>query len=538
MRGAVWKKLGSRFVPWRASSRYVRLLELGTGHSSRVALAVAAQGDGVQRLVVIKSVGEGPAGDGACAARLSNEARLMARMSHPNVVQVQAVCREKASPAIILEYLAGPSLAELVASANEAPEFSLELRIAIVTRLLAGLDYAHRLRDLSGGRVGVVHGAVSPDHVMVTYQGQVKLIDFGGARRRPLKPARPPCRRALPYLPPEHFRGEPDLRVDVFAAGAILWELVARSPLWGQQPMLTVLRRVRAGNMPRLRDAVPGVDVELEQICRRALAPRPDDRYPSARAMREDLERYLASRGGVPSDAAIGALVRNVRREQRQEVRRAIEARWSELGLPPSPSPSTRATALLSATSWLQGAARSRPVASAVGASLALGLLAWGAFTWGSLLGRGLDESGAPAVALAPCATEPGALDTRAVALAERANSPQLLELSVVVRPTQAVLYLDGRRLSSNPLRASLVSDGLPHTLRAEAVGFEPWSQTLPPGAAPPIEATLQPTSAPARGNRRPSVSPAAARRGAAAGGGSKKLALAEVRAARGGDRR
>jgi len=559
--GAVLEKLKSLATLRRAGPRYARLLELGTGQRAQVALAAAIEADGVHRLVVIKSGGAGRV-DLAANARLLNEARLMARLNHPNIAQAHGVCRGRA-PALILEYLAGPSLAALLATANEAAELTLELRVAIVMRVLSGLDHAHRARDVAGGLAGVVHGGVSPDNVVVSEQGQVKLVDFAAARLRPSKPPRIPARRALPYVAPESFRGDPDVRLDVFGAGAILWELIARAPLWGQLPTLTIMRRARASNMPRLRDVVADIDPELERICRSALAPQPDDRYPSARAMLDDLERYLSKRGGVPSDAALGAMVRSVCREQRLEAQRTIEARLAELGLsraasPPAPlgaTPTRGQPGAAPACDVPHGDAAPdgmpppglpsllwRPAALAA-ASLFLALLAWGAFTWGSVLGArdAREESREPPRLPSPAVVagvgrEPAVERARASpapALAAT-DGPRLLPLQVDVRPSHAVLFLDGQRLSSNPMRAALVNDGLPHTIRAEAPGFEPLSHMLQPGAALLLDVSLQPSSVAGHPDRvKAGPAPGPAKRGATLARAPKRLALDEARRAR-----
>jgi serine/threonine-protein kinase len=551
--GAVLENLKSLRMPWRAGPRYAPLFELGTGQRSQVALAAAIEAGGVHRLVVIKSAGAGQV-DAAARARLLNEARWTARLSHPSIVQSHGMCGSRAAPALILEYLPGPSLTALLATANHAAELTLALRIAIVMRVLSGLDHAHRARDVAGGLAGVVHCAVSPDNVVITEQGQVKLIDFAAARLRPSKPARFPIRRALPYVAPESFRGDPDVRVDVFGAGAMLWELIAKEPLWGQLPTLTILRRARASNMPRLRDVVADIDPELERICRSAVAPQPDDRYPSPRAMLDDLERYLAKRGGVPSDGAIGALIRSVCREQRLEVQRTIEARLAELGLartvPARVAPgdaarrdlpaSTREAAPSDGSSpvWLS-IARQRPATWAAAASSFLALLAWGAFTWGTVLGarRAREDSREPPSVASRdlVASSKGGLSRDAVlpsAAPEASAGPRLVALQVDVRPSHAVLFLDGQRLSSNPMRAAFVGDGLPHTIRAEAPGFEPLSQTLQPGAALVLDASLQPrTGQPGRAK----VSPAsrAPARGASLAAAPKRLGLDAARHAR-----
>jgi eukaryotic-like serine/threonine-protein kinase len=269
-----------RVQNWWASGRggaprYSRLLELGSSQQSSVWAAVARSADDICQMVVLKGVGNDRAGDGEAVQRLLDEARLTARMNHPNVVAMHGLLREGTRPVMVMEYLAGQSLAALLASANDLREFSLELRIGIVARLLRGLDYVHRLRDFDGRPLRVVHGGVSPDNVLITYDGEVKLIDFGRARVRASALDDPLARRRLPYAPPEQFSGAPDLRGDIFSVGVILWELVANRPLWGRIPTPMLVRRLLAGDIPRLRDVVPAVDGELDRICARALAPHP-----------------------------------------------------------------------------------------------------------------------------------------------------------------------------------------------------------------------------------------------------------------------
>jgi hypothetical protein len=447
---------------------YSRLLELGSSQQSSVWAAVARDADDICRMVVLKGVGNGRAGDGEANQRLLDEARLAARMNHPNVVAMQGLLREGTRPVIVMEYLAGQSLASLLASANDLREFSLELRLAIVARLLRGLDYVHRLRDFDGRPLRVVHGGVSPDNVVVTYDGEVKLIDFGRAHVRASGLDDPLARRRLPYAPPEQFSGAPDLRGDIFSVGVILWELVANRPLWGRIPTPTLVRRLLAGDIPRLRDVVPSVDGELDRICAQALAPHPEGRFRSAGDLRGELEHYLAARQALVADAAIGGLVCNACRELRRAAQKTIDARVGELGLslPQAIVPSASAVAVPRPISHER---RQRTVAaSIVAAAILVAIL-----LWLTLRREPSAETGPNEVA------------------ASHAN--RLVRLGLSVRPAHALLSIDGRRLSSNPLQATMVWDPHVHTVRGEADGYEPFTTTFRLDADVTIDAVLRP---------------------------------------------
>ena len=248
----------------------------------------------------------------------------------------------------------------------------------------------------------------------------------------------------------------------------ILWELVANRPLWGRIPTPTLVRRLLAGDSPRLRDVVPTVDGELDRICARALAPHPEGRYRSAADLRGELEHYLAARQAFVADTAIGALVCNACRELRRATQKTIDARVGELGLPLAQAsvPAPSATALPSAVAHER---RQRTVAASIVAAaiLVAGLL------WVTLRREPSAETGSNEVAAA--------------------DANRLVRVGLHVRPAHAVLSIDGRRLSSNPLQATMVWDPHVHTVRGEADGYEPFTTTFRLDADVTIDAVLRP---------------------------------------------
>jgi serine/threonine-protein kinase len=269
--------------------------------------------------------------------------------------------------------------------------------------------------------------------------------------------------------------------------GVVLWELVAGRPLWGALPVPALVRRLIAGEIPGLREAAPAVDAELERICRRALAPRPESRYRSAAEMRGELEAYLARRGGVASDSALAALVRSACRDERRHRQRLLEARLSQLGLSAMRAP------VASSPSWSEARALLARIrgarASAVGAGAAVLLLV----TW--LLTRAAADPSSQGDA---SAQRSGAATPTAPSAAKPSSEPEplaqaarVVRLAIRVEPASAVLFLDGQRMFSNPLDAQLVLDSRPHTLRASAPGYAELVSSFQVGADLTLAAEL-----------------------------------------------
>lgn len=502
-----WRRGAPRHAP-----DYAPILDLSSSDASRVWLALSRNAEGVCQLVVLKTLADARARDERARVELMDEARLAARMNHPNVVRLQGLQTLGALPVLVLEHLAGPSLTTLLATAGGLQRFSLELRLTILVRLLSGLDHVHRLRDFDGRPLRVVHGAVSPDNVVVTYDGVVKLIDFGRARAHVSRIPVRLDRRRLPYAPPEQFSGEPDARGDIFSAGVLLWELAANRPLWANVPAPNILRRLLAGDLPRLREVAPAVDEELDRICTRALSPRPEGRYRTAAELRSDLERYLASRGAPVSDAALAAFVSAACRDQRRETERVIEARLVELGVSfprvAAGADVARAAGPLARLERLERRPAAILAAAIVAASIVIALALSLTFPRAAPAARPSESREAASLAQSAAPRPPAELR-----LSEDAEpAARLVRLDVRVRPSHAVLSIDGQPLSSNPLVGSMVWDPHWHTLRGEAPGFEAFVTRFQLDSDVTIDATLQ---------REPS--------GAVRRGGVPSAALAEL---------
>jgi serine/threonine-protein kinase len=293
------------------AGKYRIVSRLGSGGSATVSLAVSQGLAGFSKLVVLKSIRGGAKAPNRSIDMFLNEARLSARLNHPHVVQVYEVAEHDALPVIVMEYLDGHSLASVLAGAFDLPDFTRELRLTIMTKVLAGLHYAHTLRDFSGRALELVHRDVTPQNVMVTYDGQVKLVDFGvaqmgGSSRRPRTHK---IAGKLGYMAPEQMHGRCDRRADVFAAGILLWELITLRRFWGNQKEADVMRQLLAFDIPQRRTLAAEMGDQLAQICARALAPDPAARYATAAEMQADLERHLLEHSSFVMESTIGQLV-------------------------------------------------------------------------------------------------------------------------------------------------------------------------------------------------------------------------------------
>jgi eukaryotic-like serine/threonine-protein kinase len=266
--------------------RYQRLMPLGSGGMANVHLSLALGQSGFKRLVVVKSVREELVADPAMRQMFLAEARISARLNHPNVVQVSEVMETPEGVMLVMEYLDGLALSAAYRNAGDL--LTLAMRLRVLCDVLAGLHYAHELVDYHGTPLGVVHRDVSPQNVLLTFDGRVKLLDFGIAKvtSAPDRTRTGVIKGRIAYMPIEQLTGKAvDRRTDVFAVGCLLWEAAANTRMWGKLTEPQIVREQLRGNIPRL-SAHAEVDAELERIVSKATAHMPVDRYASAEQLR------------------------------------------------------------------------------------------------------------------------------------------------------------------------------------------------------------------------------------------------------------
>jgi eukaryotic-like serine/threonine-protein kinase len=308
------------------SSAYRRIAELGRGGMAQVHLATRAGAHGVSKLIVIKELRPELAAEESFRRMFVDEARLATRLNHPNVVQTFEVTRDGDRDVMVMEYLEGQSLATIRKGVRA--ELLLPLELHVIACTLAGLEYAHDLRDHEGRPFGVVHRDVSPHNVFVTYSGEVKVVDFGIAKAADssVHTETGTFKGKLAYMAPEQARGEKvDGRADLFSVGVMLWEALAGRRLWKGLPDTAILHQLMQGKFPSPREFNANVPRELEAIVARALAVNREERFANAREFRASLEAFATTMTERPSRQVIGELVASAFAAERRRVRALVD---------------------------------------------------------------------------------------------------------------------------------------------------------------------------------------------------------------------
>ncbi len=335
----------------RSFGRYSLFDFIGKGGMAEIFLARQRTDLGATRLCVVKQILPGLAGDPTFSELLVHEAKLAARLSHGNVVQVFDLGREGDRLFIAMEYVEGFDFNDLLRRCSQAKvRFPFELGVHVVREALRGLGYAHRRVDDEGKLLGIVHRDVSPSNLLVSFEGEVKVCDFGIARATETVPARGATAHELDeavrgkagYMSPEHARGEAiDARADVFAAGIVLWEVAAGRRMYRTgEGRGSLIEQARAANVPELpTQGVPDPE-RLRAVVGRALAVDRDARYPSAAAMLRDLESYAAGARLMTSPLQLGDWLASTFGADIVERRRARERAVAALEQAPAESAS------------------------------------------------------------------------------------------------------------------------------------------------------------------------------------------------------
>lgn len=315
----------SRALVGSSGLSYRPLKQLGEGGMAQVFLACAYGNADFSKLVVLKIMRdlEHP----HLREMFLEEARVSARLNHPNLVQVYEVADAGDLPFMVMEYLEGKPLTKL-----RGAVLPREMLLTIVSEALVGLHYAHEATDFDGGPLKLVHRDVSPHNIFITYDGAVKILDFGIAKTVSGKghTQTGEVKGKLSYMAPEQLLGEDlDRRADIFSMGAVLWEMMLGSTLWSKVEQGVLIQRLASGEIPR-PIAADNLDPELEAILVRATAAEPADRYQTALEMQQAIDAYRGriAKFCTPREvgAALAARFEAERNAERHAIRAAVEA--------------------------------------------------------------------------------------------------------------------------------------------------------------------------------------------------------------------
>jgi serine/threonine protein kinase len=333
--------MGPTIPNGRRISRYLSLRQLGHGNLTRVFLSTMRAGERAE-LCVLKLMRNELANDDDFRALFLDQAATTLALRHPNLVRTLDVVSDIEGCGLTMEFLDGQTLARVIERTGRS-RFPVDVHLHILSKVLDALDYAHELARAGSPEPGFLHRDVCPSNVFITYDGQVKLMGTGfaetmraleGKLGRPLADVR--------YAAPEVLRGHPgESRADLFGVGIMLWEAVARQArVSAEDPAAVVQQRIE-GEEPDLESVWPDAPLPVLEMCRRALAIDPGERYGSATELRSDLDAYLG-RASQSSDAVLQRLAESTQTlfaAERQQMQLFIGASLESASDPPRPAP-------------------------------------------------------------------------------------------------------------------------------------------------------------------------------------------------------
>ncbi|MCK5800157.1 MAG: serine/threonine protein kinase, partial [Deltaproteobacteria bacterium] len=280
---------------------YLLLERVSVGGMAEVFKAKSFGAEGFEKILAIKRILPSMAEDEDFITMFIDEARICGQLSHANIAQIYELGKIENSHFIALEFVWGKDVLQLQNRFRRLRRrMPLPMAALIAEKVCEGLDYAHRRRDAQGVPLEIIHRDVSPQNVLTSYEGEIKIIDFGiaKAKARSSKTQAGVLKGKFGYMSPEQVRGmDLDRRSDIFAIGTVLWEMCAGERLFTGESDFAILDKVRNAIVPSLSSKNPMVTPELEAIVMRALSRDVEARYQWAPEMQEDLQRYLRSQG-------------------------------------------------------------------------------------------------------------------------------------------------------------------------------------------------------------------------------------------------
>ncbi len=322
--------------------KYLLLERIAVGGMAEVFIAKAFGAEGFERLLAIKKILPTLGEDAEFISMFVDEARIAAQLAHANIVQVLELGKHEETLFIVMEYVSGRDLRQLMERYRRRQQpMPIPQAAYVVKEVCEALDHAHRKRDAKGRPLGIVHRDVSPQNVLVGFEGEVKLIDFGIAKAesRLQKTQAGILKGKFSYMSPEQVKGEPvDARSDVFACGILLWEMVTGEKLFTGDSDYAVLDKVRMGLVPPPRSRNPRCPEALEKVILKVLAVDPALRHQSASDLHDELVRFTVAADAVFGPRQLAAWLREEFASEYEQEQKRLRT-WLSVARPPPTVP-------------------------------------------------------------------------------------------------------------------------------------------------------------------------------------------------------
>jgi serine/threonine protein kinase len=507
---------------------YVLLKKVASGGMAELYKAKKSGEKGFEKLLAIKMILPHLAENDEFISMFIDEAKVAAILNHQNIVQIYDLGKIEDSYCIVMEYVRGKDLRSVLSRGGKAgPHVGVEHACLITASALSGLSYAHRKRD-KGRDIGIVHRDISPQNIIVSYEGEVKIVDFGIAKAatKSSETRTGVLKGKLAYMSPEQARGKPlDARSDIFSMGVVLYEMLTGQRLFQGDTDLDTLERVRDARVEplptELKDDVPK---ELEDILLKSLSREPEGRFQSASEMEEALQGFMRKAGYSTNSYSLSQYMFRLFKEEIEEELRE-EEEWDQtmvtappsddtIASPASPAPKPAPAGPAQAgPSQLEAKKAGYPLKDKVLVALIVVVALGVGGAWLKFRDRGGQP--APSAAAVPATTEntsnkdeaaqpkpetPAAPRAAAPVKPERSQKsappapPAPASVAIESEPPGAEVYINNRRSGTTPLDL----DGLPanrhNAVRVVKEGYEPWTGgfNAVPGKTDRVFATLK----------------------------------------------
>ncbi|MDY0003567.1 MAG: serine/threonine-protein kinase [Polyangia bacterium] len=466
----------------RRFGRFELLLQMGQGGMATLFLARIRGPQNFEKLIAIKKIHDHLSKEDEFVDMFLDEARISALIHHPNVVQIFDLGSIDGAYFIAMEYVHGQDLSQVLRGAirSHSQTFGWPYAARLVADAAAGLHAAHELTDAEGKHLGLVHRDVSPQNILVSYDGHVKVVDFGiaYAAEKISQTSTGTLKGKAAYMSPEQSRGQKvDRRSDVFALGILLFESVCLKRLFREDSEAATLLRVGAADVPRPRSIRPDLPAELEKIILKSLAKDPANRFSSAQELQVALEQLLVTKGEMVGPAQVAQLMTELfhdRKRIRDQQIRDVAARPSDEVNSAIGMSTTTVTQLGSLDEAETGPPR-RWVMPVVISAVVIAVLALVAVIGLPLLRGGKDKPGSPPPKVEAKAPPPP--DARvAVRLApppEPMAEKVIVEIKVLPKDAKAMILFRGKEYRQTELDLLVEPSDAPEVVRVEAPGYQ-----------------------------------------------------------------
>lgn len=309
--------------------KFILLDKVAMGGMAEVYRAKAPGADGIGKIIAIKRILPQYSNHSEFIDMFKNEAKIAVNLTQANIAQIYEFGEEQSQFYLTMEYIDGKNLRQILSRCSKAQKaLTIEQCVFTVAQIAAGLDYAHRCTDKNTGQpLNIIHRDMSPQNIMVSYEGEVKIVDFGIAKAESkIESTRAGTLKGkFGYMSPEQAEGaDLDARTDIFSTGIVLWELLTGERLFVANNEVNTIRKIRECQIPSLRKINPNIHEDLEKITNKALARDRSLRYQTAQELNRDLSRFLYKINPEFSPQDLSLFVKTVFKDDIVEDRKKV----------------------------------------------------------------------------------------------------------------------------------------------------------------------------------------------------------------------